>query len=134
MKDEQSEMGIVRKSPLPDGEAVAWREAEKLGFRLWQERAPHGEWFIATPHDDHLCFGSDIVGARQCLSAISRLCGELNAARTQLVKARADLQEYGQHTVHCDHDRPSDPKCTCGFSEALALTDDQGTRDADSTG
>ncbi len=57
------------------------------------------------------------------LQSLMKLNNELLA---QLASARKALEEYGQHTVHCDYDRPSDPKCTCGFDEALAQTDEKG--------
>lgn len=43
-------------------------------------------------------------------------------AADEIERLRQALEEYGQHAVCCDYDRPSDPRCTCGFSDALTFT------------
>lgn len=60
-------------NPTTSMEAIA----KEFGFDLWQEHAPHGPWFLETPEDGDIFFGSDIESAQQCRDAISRLCLQL---------------------------------------------------------
>lgn len=82
---------------------------------LWQERAPHGSWFVQKADGRHVSFGGDKADAEE-------FCAALNG-RDALVKALEEIAaDHKMYKGHGDYDEGPHPAdyCQTLAREALA--------------